>query len=142
MSTRATIILKDEYDSQYFYRHSDGYPEGALPPLRIFMQWVQSGAIRRNVMQSAGWIVILGAIEYNTIPQFAVKDGPRDGYGKLESITPPKDWKSSSMEPCSNESGESYTYTLDLQNMTLSYDDDENGHMVEDYQRDPDCREL
>lgn len=30
MSTRATIQFKDEYDTFYVYRHSDGYPKNIL----------------------------------------------------------------------------------------------------------------
>ena len=34
MSTRANIIIKDSYQEQIFYRHSDGYPDGTLPDFR------------------------------------------------------------------------------------------------------------
>ncbi len=31
MSTRATIRVKDSYESFDIYKHHDGYPEGVLP---------------------------------------------------------------------------------------------------------------
>ena len=68
MSTIANVIIKDESDKLYFYRHSDGYPEGTMPSLNIFLNWIKEGKIRNNISQSAGWLIILGAIEYNTIP--------------------------------------------------------------------------
>ena len=40
MSTRANIKVKDSYDTLWFYRHSDGYPEGAIPTIDKFMQLV------------------------------------------------------------------------------------------------------
>lgn len=69
MSTRANIVIKDRHDKLFFYRHSDGYPEGTLPTLNKFIDWVKSGKIRDNVSQAAGWLIILGALEYNTLPE-------------------------------------------------------------------------
>lgn len=51
MSTRANIIVKDKHDTLWFYRHSDGYPEGTLPSLNKFLDMVKSGKIRDNVGQ-------------------------------------------------------------------------------------------
>lgn len=69
MSTRANVVLQDSNfdDSLWFYRHSDGYPEGALPTLEIFLSWVNEGKIRNNVEQSAGWLIMIGAAEYDTL---------------------------------------------------------------------------
>ena len=64
MSTRASIIIKDEDEKLIFYRHSDGYPTGTMPTLNKFLELVKSGKIRDNVGQSAGWLIILGALEY------------------------------------------------------------------------------
>ena len=65
MSTRANIRIKDEYDEVLFYRHSDGYPAGALPTLQKFLQWVDEGRIRDNVSQASGWLIMIGAAEYD-----------------------------------------------------------------------------
>ena len=56
MSTRANIIIKEDWsykddkgktkkgsDKLIFYRHSDGYPSGAMPTLNIFMKWLKDG---------------------------------------------------------------------------------------------------
>jgi hypothetical protein len=67
MSTRSQIIIKDGYTEQWFYRHSDGYPQENMPELYKFMSWVNEGKIRNNVEQSCGWLVLLGAKERNTV---------------------------------------------------------------------------
>src|SRR5690348_10367703 len=105
MSTRANIILQetfsweDEKNEQqttterlYFYRHSDGYPDGTMPSLKIFIDWVKKGKIRDNVSQSAGWLILIGAMEYNTIPEFkAQKTSYSRGRGDIKTIQPPMD---------------------------------------------------
>lgn len=80
MSTRSQIIIEETYqfpkkdgtpekkvhrDELWFYRHSDGYPEGNMPALLQFLKWVKDEKIRDNVEQSAGWLIMLGAWEYN-----------------------------------------------------------------------------
>lgn len=65
MSTRAGIIIKDKFNSFHFYRHSDGYPEGTLPTLEKFLQYVKDEKIRNYAPQAAGWLIIIGADEYN-----------------------------------------------------------------------------
>jgi hypothetical protein len=124
MSTRANIIVKDKYDKLFFYRHSDGYPDGALPPLKIFMEWVRDGKIRNNVGQAAGWLVVLGAIEYNNIPGYKLDGEEQDSvrYGDLSTIEPketpygePMEWKVGSIEPTTGLHGDvEYVYILDL----------------------------
>lgn len=67
MSTRANIIIKESYsyndekgkeinvtNQLFFYRHSDGYPDGAMPTLNIFMEWLKSGKIRTDLQQATG----------------------------------------------------------------------------------------
>ena len=46
MSTRANIIIRDDVNKLFFYRHSDGYPEGTLPTLKQFTGLISSGKIR------------------------------------------------------------------------------------------------
>jgi len=61
MSTRAQIIIKDSNDcEQWFYRHSDGDPEGVTPSLNKFCEYANGGEIRGNVDQASGWLVIIG----------------------------------------------------------------------------------
>jgi hypothetical protein len=67
MSTRANIVIKDKHSQLIFYRHSDGYPEGTLPSLKKFMSWVKAGTIRNNVSQAAGWLIMVGAQEYDSV---------------------------------------------------------------------------
>ena len=75
MSTRASILIKDSNgDSLWFYRHSDGYSEGAMPTLTKFMQAVKDGIVRDNVGQASGWLVLLGSEEYSTQPDFTEPD--------------------------------------------------------------------
>ena len=129
MSTRANVIIKDNHSQQIFYRHSDGYPEGTLPTLNIFMDWLKSGKIRNNVSQACGWLTIIGAMEYNTLPKFVAHTEeilPNYTYSKtdLDSIEPPKDWKCSSYDPALGMAGDAeYVYIIDLVSKTLTYKD-------------------
>ena len=103
MSTRANIIIKDKYDKLYFYRHSDGYPEGAMPTLERFMSWVKEGHIRDNVNQAAGWLIVIGHQEY---------EGMCDPTGN---------WKVGAYEPAIAIHGDiEYLYVLDLEAKTIT----------------------
>lgn len=133
MSTRANIIITDGTDKIIFYRHSDGYPEGTLPTLNVFMDWRRAGKIRNNVMQAASWLTIIGALEYDTIPQCqrhepAFKGGT--AYADLSTIEPPKDWKASSYEITTGIHGDiDFLYIIDLKQQTIKCFEewDENG---------------
>lgn len=101
MSTRANILIKDKYDKQMFYRHSDGYPTGQKS-LLTFMQLVKEGKLRDNVEQSSGWLIILGH-EENHYPK-SYNDG----------------WKVGAYEPCSDIHGDiEFYYELDLEKMEI-----------------------
>ena len=93
MSTRANIVIRDDCGSElWFYRHSDGYPTGALPTLRKFCKWVDEGRIRANACQSAGWLILLGHHEYadaNLNVSFPPTNEPNSVYG----------WKVGAYEP-------------------------------------------
>jgi len=92
MSTRCQVIIKDDYnEQQWFYRHSDGYPEGVTPTLDKFCEMVNEGQIRGNTEQCAGWLVILGAIEYQTVKPECFK---------AMADFKPSDWKVGAYEPC------------------------------------------
>lgn len=126
MSTRANIVIKDSSDKLFFYRHSDGYPEGAMPTLSIFMKWLTDKKIRNNVSQVAGWLVVIGAMEYATIPAFKVTERtPFKGYTvkdtDLSSINPPADWKCGAYEPTTGIHGDiEYLYVIDVEKKEIS----------------------
>lgn len=109
MSTRASIIIKDDTDQLIFYRHSDGYPDVTGADLKAFVQDYASGKMRKNVPQSAGWLIVRGHKEYLGSP-FTGK--PLDaGY---------TGWKCGAYEPntaltCDSE----YIYIIDLDKGTL-----------------------
>lgn len=119
MSTRANIIIKDKYSELILYRHSDGYPEGTLPTLEKFLNYVKEGKIRDDAMQAAGWLIIIGAEEYK---QYQIKDKTWEDLTKEEEkewknkiSTIPKYWKVGSYEPTSQIHGDiEYLYTVDL----------------------------
>lgn len=119
MSTRADIILTDGENELYFYRHSDGYPEGALPTLEAFMEHVRAGRIRDNVSQAAGWLVIMGAQEGSyhpdgvTLADYVPTD---EGYSG---------WKAGALEPTpfapSADNWSQYVYTVNLKTKEVTY---------------------
>lgn len=129
MSTRANILVKDQDDQLWFYRHSDGYPEGIMPLLEKFMEWVKTGKIRDNVSQASGWLIILGAMEYNSIPSAEYKPDKvfhkftHKGSVKFESVKDPNDWKVGAIEPTTGKHGDiAYLYTVDLEKKTITYE--------------------
>lgn len=122
MSTRCQVVVKDSYKEMWFYRHSDGYPEGTLPALKKFMLWVKEGRIRDNVEQSCGWLVLIGAEEYNYKFVNYNKKVPKT----TEELFNPSDWKCGAFEPCPcrKEHGDiEFLYTLDIKNLTITVKD-------------------
>ncbi|MFA7660850.1 MAG: hypothetical protein WCX60_06605 [Anaerovoracaceae bacterium] len=104
MSTRANIIVKDGYDKLFFYRHSDGYPEGVYDTITQFMQLVDSGRIRKNVPQASGWLIMLGAKEYGTSLE-TLMSNDKQHY----------DWKIGSYEPTTEIHGDiEFLYVIDI----------------------------
>jgi hypothetical protein len=117
MSTRAQVIITDGNQELWFYRHSDGYPEGTLPTLKRFMSWVRDGKIRDNVEQAAGWLIALGMQEYS-----GYKGDPFDP----ERGSSIMGWKVGAYEPCACRDlhGDvAYLYTLDLIALTIRIED-------------------
>ena len=106
MSTRANIVLKDGNEKLFFYRHSDGYPEGTMPTLEMFSNYIKKGAIRNNISQAAGWLILIGAGEY--------------GGGEVVSTVPDLEndfhgWKVGAYEPTTGIHGDiEYLYTIDV----------------------------
>jgi hypothetical protein len=131
MSTRANVIIKESYSYRsnngrtvnrsselIFYRHHDGYPEGTLPTLNIFLDWIRTGKIRKDLSQSAGWLIVLGAVEYASIPKYKLDKDNK--YADLDSIEPPQDWKSGSYELTTQIHGDiEYLYTIDLNELSI-----------------------
>jgi hypothetical protein len=108
MSTHAQIIVTDGQDQQWFYRHSDGYPNGTLPTLELFLNKVRKKEIRNNTEQACGWLVIIGHAEYaEARAKYAESMG----------------WKVGAYEPCPPvEHGDiEYLYTVDLRTCTVTY---------------------
>lgn len=134
MSTRANIVIKDSQWGMerelWFYRHCDGYPEGALPTLKRFCDWVRDGKIRDNVGQAAGWLILIGAEEY-------AYDWHTDKIRSLQEVASPRDdsfsgWKCGAYEPTTGEHGDiEFLYTIDLTNRILSVKDIYDGKVVE-----------
>ena len=125
MSTRAQVKITDEFGGElWFYRHSDGYPDGAMPGLEKFLSWVKEGKIRDNVEQAGGWLVLIGAKEYEYSRVY--KDGKAEKV-KKESLTEPSldafsGWKCGAYEPCSCRDlhGDvQYLYTISLKDKTI-----------------------
>ena len=118
MSTRANVILKQGEEKLFFYRHSDGYPEGTKPSLKLLVKWMKEGKIRNNLSQGSGWLIAIGLMEYNTLPDFKTTEG---GFGILDSIQDPKDWKVGAFEPTTGIHGDiEFLYTIDLDKLTIS----------------------
>ncbi len=118
MSTRCNIIIKDACSKLYFYRHSDGYPEGAMPVLEKFLALVKAGKIRDNVGQAAGWLIILGASEYD-VHGYSSSDVNKAGDPRNsllnEVAADPKGWKVGSIEPTDGlHSDIEHLYIIDL----------------------------
>lgn len=130
MSTRANIILTESYsyrarngrkvaktEKLYLYRHSDGYPEGVMPTLGKFIDWLKRGKIARSIQQGAGWLIMLGACEYNTIPRYEI----REGYGDPDTIADPLNWKVGAYEITNGIHGDiEFLYTVDLTSCALT----------------------
>jgi hypothetical protein len=103
MSTRASIIIKDEDTKLFFYRHSDGYPECCGDDLKDFVKGY-SNKFRNNAEQSAGHLILHGHFDYK-------KDGLLDGC---------YEWKVGAYEPASKLYGDvEYIYVIDLVKGTL-----------------------
>ena len=128
MSTRANIIIKDQYDLLYFYRHSDGYPEVTRDQsLCIFMNWLQKGLIRENVSQAAGWLIVLGAGEYDYT---WTSEGSSENNTLLKNKQPIEGsygWQVGAYEPTTGIHGDiEWIYEVDLISKTLkTYKPDE-----------------
>ena len=128
MSTRANVVIQSKKSGEklFFYRHSDGYPKNTMPPLELFLSWVKDGRIRNNVMQASGWLVLIGAMEYNTIPKYK-KTRSKLSYmpNDISKIEAPNrlinSWKVGAFEPTTEIHGDiQYLYVIDLDEQTIT----------------------
>ncbi len=117
MSTRTNIVVKSKWgENLWFYRHSDGYPEGAMPTLQQFIGWIRRGVVRDNAEQAAGWLILIGAMEYQTLDPDNFK-----GEKYEVALETPKDWKCGAYEPaCGVHSDIEFLYIIDLEAKTIS----------------------
>ena len=108
MGTRCNIKVTDGYDTLWYYRHSDGYPECVLPSLEPLMDALRAGHVRDNVGQFSGWLVVIGNKEYNRTRAL-----PETSVG----------WKCGAYEPTTNQHGDiDYLYHIDLEAKELTYE--------------------
>ena len=132
MSTRANVVIKDSCTELWFYRHADGYPEGVLPSLNVFLEWIKNGWIRKNVTQSAGWLILIGADEYKDEklnPDFPSDKGRYDP-DKYKGLCPSEPgnnipgWKVGAYEPTHGKHGDvEYIYYVDLENQEIKIEE-------------------
>lgn len=120
MSTRANIVLKDQHEKLFFYRHSDGYPEVTRDnSLSIFMDWLNRGLIRPNVGQASGWLIIIGANEYDydwKHSQCISKNSVLNQYNPTHV-----GWKVGAYEPTTGIHGDvEWVYEINLVSKTLT----------------------
>ena len=125
MSTRASILIKDENDAFWLYRHSDGDPEGTMPTLHKFIEWVREGKIRDNVEESASWLILIGAEEAREYGCFEDNEYVRK---QKTTVLEPGDegwagttWKCGTYEFSSGRHGDiEYLYVIDLEEKAIS----------------------
>lgn len=114
MSTRCEMIVKEDAEHLWFYRHSDGYPSYALKPLIKFMGMVSTGKIRDNVQQASGWLIVLGREENEEL---------RAKFSDLQrpSFDANMGWKCGQIEPATCRHGDiEYLYILDLDKRAIN----------------------
>lgn len=113
MSTRCNVILKEGEDKLFFYRHSDGYPKCVLPSLAKLTEWIKSGKVRNNLSQGAGWLIVLGVAEYQTLPASLFPSNDKAD-AALEAFSP-SNWKVGAYEPTTGIHGDiEYMYEIDM----------------------------
>jgi len=122
MSTRSNIKVTGQFgEDLWFYRHSDGYPEGAMPLIQKFMGYVRDKRIRTDKSQACGWLIMLGNQEYE-------RCGLEPGHDVNIS-----GWQVGSIEPTTGEHGDiEFLYEIHLDPLALKI----NGHSV-DWEKDP-----
>jgi hypothetical protein len=121
MSVRAQVIIKDSDEELWFYRHSDGYPDGVKASLDKFCGWIREGRIRNNASQAAGWLVMIGAAECRGVYSLPGSLDKTDA-----ELLEPCDrdvvtsWKVGTYEPCGPElhGDVKHLYVVNAENAT------------------------
>ena len=84
-----------------------------MPTLKIFLDLVKSGKIRNNPEQAAGWLIIIGNREYDSIFGW---DGEKHEIKSFDV----KDWKVGAYEPTDDIHGDiEFLYEIDLDKKTI-----------------------
>lgn len=86
MSTRASIVFRDNFGTSYVYRHSDGYPETTGKDLKDFVKDYSKGALRLNVDQSMGWLIVRGHFEYKRDDRLQFDESDISGLNQVKKI--------------------------------------------------------
>lgn len=61
MGTRANLHVTDEFGGElWYYRGHDGWPDATMPILQTLMGWVRDGILRPSVVETSGWLILLG----------------------------------------------------------------------------------
>ena len=120
MSTRANIVLKDQHEKLFFYRHNDGNPEVTRDEsLSIFMDWLNRGLISSDVGQASGWLIIIGANEddyYWKNQKCISKNSVLNQYNPTHI-----GWKVGAYEPTTGIHGDvEWVYEINLVSKTLT----------------------
>jgi hypothetical protein len=98
-----------------------------MPTLEKFMQYVKDGLIRNNVGQAAGWLIVLGAAEYDY--KYVFNEGGSSAYVQkttpLNAYEPTNEgysgWKVGAIEPTDCIHGDiEFLYILDLDTKTIT----------------------
>lgn len=124
MSTRANIVIRSNSYGRmrqlWFYRHSDGYPEGTLPTLSKFLHWIDTGCIRNNLSQACGRLILIGNDEY-TKNQLGVYAGTVQDHRNSIKANVHNTWKVGAYEPttCQHMDIE-YLYRIDIDSLRLT----------------------
>lgn len=108
MSTRAMIIIQEDLERLYYYRHNDGYPECVLSDLKKIMDYVRNKHIQSEISDIAYWLQIIGHVEnyINNDPTICNQNKEILGYYR----------------PVSNKiHGIQYEYIFDIKLMAITY---------------------
>lgn len=139
MSTRANILLKDEHNDLWFYRHSDGYPSVTAENLKTFVDWNLKGLVRNNLTQASGWLIVLGNNELNEYVENS--DSPYANHESYGGGSEPHGgfmgWKVGAYEPTTGKHVDiAFLYIIDMKNKTIQIQEVIGGGHSEKYSFD------
>lgn len=91
MGTRANIHVTDGFGGElWYYRGHDGWPEATMPTLQKLIGWVRDGTLNRLVMDTSGWLILLGiqvAARSRLIPRpQSIAEIAPETYGKCVGV--------------------------------------------------------